>query len=192
MFYWATLKKKIGTHPKGQSVRVFRMGDGKWYLRDNAIVPKKDDMDLTKQVYDPNFKYTNAQAEHWVNSRGFQSDTNFLFWCNKYGQRVYIFQGSKGNWRLVKTYKCGTGNIAHGDGSDQGIGFQWKIWDKKQVFQGPQVKQYWNMHYSSLHGNSIHKGPYGKPSTHGCIALGETAVKWVYNNVPINSRVIVF
>ena len=41
MFYWAKLKKKISTYAKGQSVRVFRMGDGKWYLRNNAVVPKK-------------------------------------------------------------------------------------------------------------------------------------------------------
>ena len=192
MFYWAKLKKKISTYAKGQSVRVFRMGDGKWYLRNNAVVPKKADMDLTKQVYDADFKYTKEQAEHWVNSRGFDSPTNYLYWCNKYGQRVYIFQGSKGNWTQIKTYKCGTGNIKYGDGSDQGIGFKWKIWDKKKVFDGPQAKQYWNMHYTSLHGNSIHKGPYGHPSTHGCIAMGETAVKWVFNNIPLNTRVIVF
>ena len=40
--------------------------------------------------------------------------------------QAYIFTGSKGHWTLVKTYKCGTGNISYGDGSDQGIGFKWK------------------------------------------------------------------
>ena len=192
MFYWVKLKRKIGTHPKGQSIRVFRMRDKRWLFRDNTVVAKKDYMDLTKQVYDPDYKFSKEQAEHWVNSQGFGSETNFLYWANKYGQRAYIFTGSKGHWAQIKTYKVGTGNIKYGDGSDQGVGFQWKIYDKKKVFDGPQAKQYWNMHYSSPGGNSIHKGPYGKPSTHGCIAMGETAVKWVFNNVPIGSRVIVF
>ena len=192
MFYWAKLKRKIGSHKKGEKVRVFRMRDKKWRLRDDTIVGDKNYMDLSKQVYDPDFRYTKEQAEYWVNSQGFASATNYLYWCNKYGQHVYIFQGSQGNWRLVKTAKCGTGSIKNGDGSDQGVNFSWKIWDKNKVFRGPYGNQYWNMHYSSKGGNSIHKGPYGKPSTHGCISMGNTAIQWVFNNVPINSKVIVF
>lgn len=192
MSYKAKLLRNVGSHKKGETVEVTRDRQKRWVMTDGTIVKEKSYMDLTKQLYDPNCVYSKEVAEAWVNQQGFDSATGWLYWCNKWGQRVYIFQGSKGHWTLVKTAKCGTGNIAYGDGSDQGVGFSWKIWDKNKVYQGPQAKQYWNMHYSSKYGNSIHKGGTGKPSTHGCISMGNTAVQWVYNTLPINTRVIVF
>lgn len=192
MSYKAKLKRDVGSHKKGSTVTVTRDFSKRWVMTDGTIVKEKSYMDLTKQIYDASCVYSVQVAENFVNSHGFNSETGWLYWCNKLGQRVYIFQGSKGNWRFNRTYKCGTGNISYGDGSDQGVGFKWKIYDKNKVFQGPQAKQYWNMHYSSPWGNSIHKGPVGKPNTHGCISMGSTAVQWVYNNVPINTRVVVF
>lgn len=192
MSYKAKLLRNVGSHKKDEKVTVTRDRKKQWVMTDGTIVKEKSYMDLLTQIYDPNCLYSKEVAEAWVNQQGFDSATEWLFWCNKYGQRVYIFKGSKGHWVLQKTAKCGTGNIAYGDGSDQGVGFSWKIWDKQKVFQGPRAKQYWNMHYSSKYGNSIHKGGTGKPSTHGCISMGDKAVQWVYNTLPINTRVVVF
>lgn len=192
MSYKAKLLKKVGKHAKGETVTVTRNRQKEWVLTDGTVVPAKSYMDLTKQMYDPNCKYTKAVAEAWINSQKIGSKTEWLFWCNKYGQRVYIFKGKKGAWVYQKSYKCGTGNISYGDNCDQGVGFVWKIWDKLKVFKGPNGNQYWNMHYSSAGGNSIHRGGTGKPSTHGCISMGDKAVQWVFNNLPINTRVVVF
>ena len=192
MSYTAKLLKAAGAHKKGEKITVTRNRQKQWIMPDGTVIPDKKNLDLLTQIYDPNCIYSKEVAEAYVNREGFASDTGWLYWCNKWGQRVYIFQGSQGHWTLVNTYKCGTGNIKYGDGSDQGVGFNWKIWDKKKVFDGPHGKQYWNMHYSSKGGNSIHKGSTGKPVTHGCIAMGSTGVQWVYNNVPINTRVVVF
>ena len=192
MEYMAKLKKKIGSHKKGESVRVTRDRKKRWVMYDGTVIPEKTDIDLTKQYYDADCRYSKEISEAWVNGEGFSSATEWLYWCSKWCQKVYIFKGSKGKWVLQKVYKCGTGNISYGDGSDQGVGFAWKIWDKQKEFKGPRGTQYWNMHYSSLYGNSIHKGTTGKPSTHGCIAMGNAAVQWVYNNLPLNTKVIVY
>lgn len=192
MSYKAKLLRNIGKHKKGETVTVTRDMKKQWVMADGTVVKEKSYIDLTKQLYDPDCKYSKEVAESFVNRNGFNSATDWLFWCSKWCQRVYIFKGSKGHWILQKTVKCGTGNIEYGDGSDQGVGFKWKIWDKEKVFDGPRGKQYWNMHYSSKWGNCIHKGGTGKPVTHGCISLGNSAVQWVFNTLPINSRVIVF
>lgn len=192
MSYKAKLIKPIGSIAKGTTVRVTRDRHKNWVLSDGTIVPDKSYLDLTKQIYDPTWRIANGAAAQWINDMKIGSDTGWLIWCNKYGQRIYIFKGKKGKWSYCKSYKCGTGNIEYGDGSDQGVGFGWKIYDKQKEFHGPRGIQYWNMHYSSPWGNSIHQGTTGKPSTHGCIALGGTAARWVYVNVPINSRVVVF
>ena len=192
MSYKAKLLKAIGKHKKGETVTVTRDKKKQWVMTDGTIIPKKSDIDLTKQIYDTNCKYSKEVAENFVNKEGYSSSTGWLFWCSKWCQKVYIFKGSKGKWVLHKTFKCGTGNIDYGDGSDQGVGFKWKIWDKDKVFDGPRCKQYWNQHYSSKWGNSIHQGGTGKPSTHGCISLGSSAAKWVFENLPINTRVVVY
>ena len=193
MSYKAKLLRKVGKHAKGSTVTVTRNRQKQWIMDDGTVIKDRSGyLDLTKQIFDPACKYDKATAEAWINAQGIGSATDWLFWCSKWCQKVYIFHGSKGHWVLKKVCKCGTGNIAYGDGSDQGVGFAWKIWDKDKVFDGPRCKQYWNQHYSSKWGNSIHQGGTGKPSTHGCIALGSSAAQWVFHNLPINTRVVVF
>ena len=195
MSYKAKMLKKLGQYAKGSTVTITRDYSKNWVLPDGTKVAKDKRstyFDLTKQIYDPNCKYSTEVAEAFINQKGTGSSTSWLFWCNKYGQRVYIFKGSKGAWKLQKTYKCGTGNIGYGDGSDQGVSFGWKIWNKDKAFQGPQAMQYYNMHYTSAWGNSIHQGGTGKPSTHGCISLAKSAAVWCFENLPINTRVVVW
>lgn len=193
MEYKAKLLKAVEGHAKGTKVRVTRDRQKRWVITtDGIVVPKKSYIDLQKQWYDNTVRYDKATAEAWINATGVKSETEWLFWANKWGQRAYIFRGSKGAWALQKVVKCGTGNIAYGDGSDQGVGFGWKIYDKCKAYQGPQAVQYYNQHYSSAWGNSIHKGPAGYPCTHGCISLKKSAAIWVYNNLPVDTRVVVF
>lgn len=192
MSYMAKLKRKIGHHSKNSIVKVTIDRKKRWVMYDGCVVTNRTYMDLITQIYDKKKKYTKEEAENWVNSEGFSSKTEWLYWANKYGQYVYIFKGSKGSWVLQKTFKCGTGTIADGDGGDPGVYFSAQIYDKQKEFKGPRGILYWNMHYSSKHGNSIHKGATGKPSTHGCIAMGDIGVQWVYNNLPIGTRVILY
>lgn len=194
MEYNGKLKKKVGNHNKGATVRVTRNYAKKWVITSDGATfgDRATYIDLTKQIYDNTCRYSDAVAEAWINERGIGSPTGWLFWCNKWGQRVYVFKGSKGKWKLHKTFKCSTGNIKYGDGSDQGVGFAWKIWDKDKVFQGPQAKQYYNQHYTSKWGNSIHQGSGGNPATHGCIGIPKASAIWVFDNLPINTRVVVY
>lgn len=193
MSYKAKLKRDIGKHKKGETVTVTINRDRQWVMSDGTVIKERSYMDLTKQIYDSNCKYSKEVAEAWVNSNGFNSETGWLFWANKYGQRVYIFKGIKGHWVLQKTYRCGTGTIADGDLGDPGLYFNAKIYDHHRTYPATRggTLQYF-MHYSSAHGNGIHYGGVGKPSTHGCISLSMDPVKWVYSNLPLKTRVILY
>ena len=203
MFYMAKLLKAVKGYKKGQTVQVLRGQDKRWLIFPELIEVSKSAIDLTKQCYDAGRKFTKAEAEGWVNGKGFKSATEYLFWASKYTQRAYIFQGKKGAWRLIKTMPCGTGSIKDSDASDPGIylGTSTKIWNKgdttekykespNSTWKGPRAYQRWNMHYSSAWGNSIHAGGTGKPSTHGCIALGSKQAEWAYKTLPIKTRVV--
>lgn len=192
MAYKATLKRAVGPYKKGKEIVVTRNKKKEWIMESNGTkIPAKDYMDLTKQYYITGFKFTAEQAAEFM--KGYDSPTGWLIWCNKHTQTLYVLKGKKGAWVCQKRYKCGTGNIANGDNADQGVGFSWKIYDKQEKYKTPSGGiQYWNMHYSSPGGNSIHRGPVGKPSTHGCIALADKAVQWVFKNVPIGTKVVVY
>lgn len=193
MGYKAKVLKAFGSYKKGKEIVVTINRKKKWVVvENNTVVPARNYIDLKTQNYDPKCEYSKEIAEKWVNDEGFTSSTDWLFWANKYGQRAYIFKGKKGKWVLEKTYKCGTGSIKDGDLSDPGVYFGAKIYNKQKEFKGPRGTQYWNMHYSSAGGNSIHVGTVGKPSTHGCIALASSAAKWAFVNLPINTRVILY
>ena len=193
MSYKAKLKRNIGSHKKGETVTVTINRQKQWVMTDGTVVKERSYMDLTKQIYDPNCKYSKTVAEAWVNGEGFSSETGWLFWANKYGQRIYIFKGSKGKWALSKTYRCGTGSIKDGDLGDPGLYFNGKIYDHHRTYPGTHggTLQYF-MHYSSPSGNGIHYGSVGKPSTHGCISLSMEPVKWVYTTLPLKTKVILY
>ena len=53
--------------------------------------------------------YTYAQAEAYVNSMGYSSDTKYLIWINQYSLYTYIFQGSQGEWKGIRKMKCVVG-----------------------------------------------------------------------------------
>ena len=194
MAYRAKLLKKIGSYKKGKEIVVTRNFKKQWVMESNGtVIPNKSDMDLLEQYYTTDFKYTKQQVEDWLNKRGYASETDWLIYCSKHTQTIYVMKGKKGAWKCIKRCKCGTGSIKNGDNCDQGVGFSWKIYNKQKEYKNPSGGiQYWNMHYSSPGGNSIHRGAVGKPSTHGCIAMSDKSVQYVFNNCPVGTKVIVY
>ena len=53
--------------------------------------------------------YSKEVKTAWVNLKGYSSNTKYLVWVNLTYQRVNIFEGSQGNWKLIRTCLCGAG-----------------------------------------------------------------------------------
>lgn len=198
MYYSATMKKSAGKYKKGEKVTLCRTLSGKWVINGDLKVKDNNNagwskyFNMHKQIYDGNHKYSKATAEAWINSTGIGSNTNWLLWANKYCQKVYIFKGSKGNWVLQKTYKAGTGSYGNSVGSDNGVYTKKKLYDKHMVYHYGNFTMYYFQHYTSKWGSGVHSGGKGRPSTHGCIAIQNKGAKWVFETLPINSRVVMY
>lgn len=52
---------------------------------------------------------TNEDREAFVNRMGYSSKTDYLIWVNKQRQRLTLFMGSKGNWKVVNVFPVATG-----------------------------------------------------------------------------------
>lgn len=206
-----TVKMKGGTTrnvKKGDKVLVTKHTKKKDTLQfpDGSIgYATRNDLYYDDQNYDSSFEYEPNVITDFVNKKGYSSKTEFMFFCSKYNQHVYVFKGKKGSWELYRVMKCSTGSV-HNDGGnsrDQARSKEYEIYNKGNTtslykenksdpnWMGPRCLQYWNMHYSGKSGNSIHRGSVGHPSTHGCIALKEKDAKWCYYNLPVKTRVVV-
>lgn len=133
-----------------------------------------------------------------INTLSIDSLTNYLIHVDLAAQKTYIYNGSTNKWNLEKTFSCSTGVI----GSETPTGL-YTIKEKGNWFFSEKYNQgakYW----VQFSGNYLfHSLPYnkdqseivdytlGKPSSHGCIRLSVPDSKWLYDNIPANTKVII-
>ena len=133
-----------------------------------------------------------------INTLNIQSDTQYLINVDINNQKTYIYKGKEDNWSLVKTFPCSTG--IHGEETPKGS-FTTK--EKGDWFFSDKYDQggkYWTQIVGDI---LFHSVPFARdkstvldytlnePSSHGCIRLSITDSKWIYNNVPKGSKVII-
>ncbi|MBR5534886.1 MAG: S-layer homology domain-containing protein [Ruminiclostridium sp.] len=144
--------------------------------------------------YDPEIKTA------WVNLKGYSSNTEYLVWVNLTYQRVNIFQGSQGNWELIRECLCGSG--APATPTIKGVfttSYKQPSWNYGSYYCGPIVRfygtsgyafhsrlQYWPMNSDRYYDASI-----GYPVSHGCLRMYNDDIWFMYNNIPNGTTVVV-
>ena len=146
--------------------------------------------------------YETFEKEIWVNAKGYSSNTEYLVWINVAMQRVNIFQGSKGNWSLIRSFIVGTG--APGMDTPKG---EWYLssyrhttgWYGKGYHCRPVVG--FRVGYSdnyAFHSRLYYPGTttlcddrIGFPVSHGCIRMYDEDVWYMYDNMPVGTKVVV-
>ncbi len=66
-----------------------------------------------------NNDYDDSVKAAWVNCKGYVSKTEYLVWISIAYQRVNVFMGSAGNWKLDRSFIAGTG--APGNDTPTGV-----------------------------------------------------------------------
>ncbi len=157
------------------------------YLDKNSAVAEASSRALTTAISPSN-----------INTLNIQSDTSYFINVNIKSQKTYIYKGKADNWKLVKTYSCSTGIT----GEDTPSG-SFSIKEKGDWFFSEKYNEggkYW----TQITGDILfHSLPFdkdkttildytmNKPSSHGCIRLSLDDAKWIYNNIPKGSKVII-
>lgn len=174
---------------------------------DSEIKDKVTDIKTKQQEYlDKNSSITEASSRALtntilptnINTLNIESSTSYLINVNIKNQKTYIYKGKADNWQLIKTCPCSTG-IA-GDDTPSG---SFSIKEKGDWFFSEKYAQggkYW----SQITGDILfHSIPFAKdkttvldytlnkPSSHGCIRLSIEDSKWIYNNIPKGSKVLI-
>lgn len=150
-----------------------------------------------KSSYNPD--YLDVTKQNFVNSKGYSSSTQYLIWANLATQKVNVFQGSKGNWKLVKVFRCASG--ASSTPTPQGVTYvtyKQKAWKTDSYVCKPIVRFYPNTGYAfhsilyKADESGIKDGSIGFPVSHGCLRMKPSSIQWIYDNIPVKTTVVIY
>ena len=151
-------------------------------------------------AYAVNGDYSKTEKEIWINAKGYSSNSQYLVWINRAYQHVNVFQGSKGNWKMIKSFLVGTG--AASTPTPVGVTtVSYKLasgWTTSTYTVRPVVGFYPGTGYA-FHSRLCYPGTdteydysAGYPVSHGCIRMYKSDINWIYNNIPVGTTVVIF
>lgn len=137
---------------------------------------------------------------------GFMKNTasaasDYLIKVNKQANCVTIYKKNvKGNYKPVKALICSTGYATKLGTYSLGEKMRWHVLD------GPCYGQYCTRIYGGVLFHSVWYTGYNDPSTlsissynklgttasHGCVRLTVEGAKWIYDNVPSGTKVVIY
>ena len=143
--------------------------------------------------------YTPELKTAWVNAKGYSSKTQYLIWVNLTYQRVNIFQGSQGNWTLIRQALCGSGKSS--TPTIRGVfatTYKQSSWNYGSYYCGPVVRFYGGyafhsrLEYWPMGSGRYYDGRIGFPISHGCLRMYDDDIWWIYNNIPSGTTIVVY
>lgn len=147
-------------------------------------------------IYDGEYDYSTEAKEAFVNSRGYESNTDYLIWISRYTQKVVIFTGSKGNWSVIRTCRCGSG--AAETPTPEGVYSTFKretVWNYGDYYVSDVTRFYGGHAFHSYLRKNLSQ-PYnstlGKPISHGCIRLHPDDSAFIWDYIPLDTTVVVY
>jgi len=133
-----------------------------------------------------------------INTLSLESTTAYLIQVDISNQTTNIFKGKRNKWDLLKSFPCSTGIDAEKTPSGVYSIKEKGIWFFSDTYN--QGGKYWvqfngdylfhSLPYDETQ-NTIVDYTLGKPASHGCIRLAETDSKWIYDNIPKGSKVLI-
>lgn len=140
--------------------------------------------------------YEPYEKEIWVNAQDYSSDTQYLIWINQSCQRVNIFEGAQGEWKLIYEYIVGCGRESN---TPKGVfkttynqtGWFTPSYDVRPVvrFKGGGYAFHSRLYHPGT--NELQDAGIGYPISAGCIRMYDGDIQWIYDNVPTDTTVVV-
>ncbi len=139
---------------------------------------------------------SNSGTNDFSYIKNYSSETNYLIWVNLKNFKVNIFKGSQNNWNLVHSYICTIGKPS--TPTPKGV---YTVGIKGLYFGVEKGYKCW--YYTQFKGNylfhsiiynldgSVRDGRLGMRLSDGCIRLAKENAKWIYDNIPRGTKVVI-
>ena len=130
-------------------------------------------------------------------AQGYSSNTGWLILVDTRGNRVAVYTGSRGAWNATREWRCTTGApwspTVKGEFTVTGKGYSFG------------TSTYTCYYYTQFYGDylfhsvlydagtfNLQDGTIGANASHGCVRLELANAKWIYDNVPYGTKVVVY
>ena len=149
--------------------------------------------------YEYNYDYSGGLKEAFVNSQGYSSATPYLLWISRQNQKVMLFTGSQGNWKHVRTFVCGTGRMSaqtpimvtyttyHETGWYHDT---YECYPITGFCPGRGFAFHSRLHAPGSAGYA--DDTIGCPVSMGCIRMFDEDARYIYNELPLHTTVVVY
>lgn len=143
--------------------------------------------------------YTEEAKVDFVNSMGYDSQSNYMIWVSLYTQKVNVFKGVEGNWKLVECFDCATG--VNSTPTTTGSFFikeksaRWTLGNGDTyvapvlIFNGGEA--FTSQPYYSKN-DEVADDTMGEPASGGSVRLLKDDIEWLNQNIPVETLVVVY
>jgi lipoprotein-anchoring transpeptidase ErfK/SrfK len=130
-------------------------------------------------------------------AQGYSSATKYEILVNRSNHTVSIYQGSRGNWTRIKRFACGDGKAS--TPTIEGVfsvGIKMKSFGHGYTcWYATQISGNYLFHSVLYYPGSmsrIQDGRLGMGVSHGCVRLAIENAKWIYDNIPASTRIVIY
>ncbi|MBS7402702.1 MAG: S-layer homology domain-containing protein [Oscillospiraceae bacterium] len=144
--------------------------------------------------------YDDYDKEVFVNAKGYNSDTDYLIWASLAMQRVNIFEGSVGEWKLIRSCIVGSGAPqsptpvgVYKTTYKQAAGWTTSTYTCSPVvgfYQGTGYAFHSRLYYPR--SNVLTDARIGFPVSHGCFRMYDEDIQYIYDTIPKDTTVVVY
>lgn len=161
---------------------------------------------VSRENYVRQDDYSVGTKEGFVNQKGYSSSSGYQVWLSLKTQRVNVYTGSKGNWKLTKSFLCSSGkNTTPTVSGVYSIIYKTDRWRFDETiddvfhsnyFYVKSVTGFWGgqAFHSILYrtkDDGVYDGRLGTPLSHGCVRLEESAARYI-NGLPYYTTVVIY
>ena len=142
---------------------------------------------------------TSKQLENFVNTQKYASPTGHLLLTDINRQKLHVFYADGAKWRHKKSFDCATGlNISPTTRGTFSITERGPWFYSERLASGAKFWMRFNDQYL-IHSIPMDKaqkplpgqGDVGQKGSNGCIRLALPDVKWLYENIPDGTTIVV-
>ncbi len=177
-----------------------QLGSTWYYLSGSgAMVTGRQRIGGTWYDFASNGAWIDPSASMNAKAQGIASSTPWLILVDTANTRVNVYRGSQGHWSLQQSWLCAPGAPA-----TPTVKGYFTVGSKGYYFDSGASRCFY---YTQFRGNYLfHSTLYNKRPTpsspqdnrvgmqlsHGCVRLELQNAKWIYDNIPRNTKVYVF
>ena len=180
---------------------VIQVSDGKmYYAKSNGQLITSRNFTIDDIRYYADETGDIAVGTMYKKAQSYSSDTGYLILVNLSTQKTAVFKGSTNNWMLMREFTCSSGTSEHPTPTGEYKttihdlyfdSYGWRCW-YATGFIGGLYLFHSSPYYQADEPKSVADRTMGKPSSHGCIRLTLEDAKWMYDTLPLRTKVVIF